>query len=196
MLYTKGRQKKRYPPHHENSLTSATYLPTSKHVTDTSCCPPVTVNVQLLHRSSGNLVCVAGRPRGGEVGRTSGAPRCPEVPGCFLGALPGWPPPRAGRAGGAARGGGQGKRKKKIRFYDFWSFLANFCLFVSDFAWFGSVFPKFSRFFPRCVPRCVPTSGDRRVAVPEVIATSGATPAGAPEVRPTPPLPGVVVRRT
>ena len=33
-------------------------------------------------------------------------PRCPEVPGCFPGALPGWPspPPRAGRAHGAAPG--------------------------------------------------------------------------------------------
>ena len=142
------------------------------------------------------FLCYARRPQGGGGwGAPREGPRCPEVPGCFHGALPGWPPPRAGRAGGAARGGGQ-ENKKHVRFYDFWSFLANFCLFVSDFAWFGSVFPTFSRFFPRCVPRCVPTSGDRRVAVPGVIATSGTTPAGAPEVRPPPPHPGVVVRRT
>ena len=41
---------------------------------------------------------------GGGGGAPREGPRCPEVPGCFPGALPGWPPPRAGRAGGAARG--------------------------------------------------------------------------------------------
>ena len=52
-----------------------------------------------------HLMCYARRPQaGGGWGAPREGPRCPEVPGCFPGALPGWPPPRAGRAGGAARG--------------------------------------------------------------------------------------------
>ena len=71
-------------------------------------------------------------------------------------------------------------------FFLFWLIFA--CLLVIlPGLWFG-----FSD-FPRFPPGCVPTSGDRacrRARGDRHLGTSGTPPAGLPEVRPTPPLPG------
>ena len=151
---------------------------------------------QVLCRGVGAMTCSVHCPSAGGArftGRTDPlsrftggdieGPRCPEVPGCFPGALPGWPPPRAGRARGAARGVRPGKIENVSVFNDFWSFGANFiCLFVSDFAWFGSAFPTSFQISPGV---CLHLG--RPGVSPGVIATSGTPPAGHPEVRPSPP---------
>ena len=54
--------------------------------------------------SSSYVVPCTTTPGWGGWGAPREAPRYPGVPKCFPGALPGWRPPRAGRAGGAARG--------------------------------------------------------------------------------------------
>ena len=158
----------------------------------------------------------ARRPRGGggwvHLGKARVVPRCPGVSpgrsrgGRHLG-------PRAGRARGAARGAPvtpgrrqaalsevrpKKKRKRNVRFKEFWSFLANFCLLCGWFYrfWFGFSKKK-SRGAPtsgcpwgRAARGASPPRATGRVAVPGVIPTSGTTPAaGAPEVHPTPPRP-------
>ena len=69
---------------------------------------------------------------GGASDAPRAAPRCPEVRAVRRAARPGVSGPSGRGGGGAARGGGQEKKGQNVRFYDFWSFLANFCLFVSS----------------------------------------------------------------
>ena len=123
----------------------------------------------------GGWGCTSGRP-------ALSVPRCPGVPPAGRSRGPGWPPPRAGRACGAAPGcachpgtsqGGVNPEVQPggdVRFYEFWSFLANFCLPVV-------VLPFWVRFFPK-----KKTEGGAPRAAPG---------AALPEVRPHLGRPGV-----
>ena len=152
------------------------------------------------------------------MGRTSGRPALSRGARVFPRGAPGvaatsgrsggWRCPGCARHPGTSQGGVnpevRPKKKKKCSvFMIFGLFWLTFAWCVSDFAVFGSVFQKKSRDggtsgcpWGRAARGASPPRATGRIAVPGVIPTSGTTPAGAPEMHPTPPRAGVVVHRT